>query len=186
MPNNGRFSSDHFPLGNAVNIGIWSTIEPGAGIIAGCLATLRPFLKLFLITAKTIRSSTSQSVKQISRSFRSNEDSLNQRSNGGGNAINSESNMIHPGSNIGMYRWHSGTFELKSDVRKTGESTDNILTCTQTQDIDGPRPSKQETDVELHRKNSQTLPTTSLPGTNLDRPLPPLPNSTTYMGKEEF
>lgn len=50
---------------NATNIAIWSTIECGASIIAGCLATLRPFLKRVFATAgtisKSIRSSTSQS-----------------------------------------------------------------------------------------------------------------------------
>ncbi|OAG04040.1 uncharacterized protein CC84DRAFT_1057982, partial [Paraphaeosphaeria sporulosa] len=30
---------------NATNISIWSTIEPGVGIMAGCMATLRPLMK---------------------------------------------------------------------------------------------------------------------------------------------
>lgn len=50
---------------NATNIAIWSTIECGASIIAGCLATLRPLLKRMFTTAgaitKSLRSSTSQS-----------------------------------------------------------------------------------------------------------------------------
>lgn len=50
---------------NATHIAIWSTIECGASIIAGCLATLRPLLKHLFATAgtltKSLRSSTSQS-----------------------------------------------------------------------------------------------------------------------------
>ncbi|KAF1927167.1 uncharacterized protein M421DRAFT_66014 [Didymella exigua CBS 183.55] len=50
---------------NATNIAIWSTIECGASIIAGCLATLRPLLKRMFATAgsitKSLRSSNSRS-----------------------------------------------------------------------------------------------------------------------------
>ena len=50
---------------DATNIGIWSTIECGASIVAGCLATLRPlltgvFAKAGSIT-KSLRSSNAQS-----------------------------------------------------------------------------------------------------------------------------
>ncbi|KAL6706069.1 hypothetical protein ACN47E_006171 [Coniothyrium glycines] len=55
---------------NAVNIAIWSTIEAGASIIAGCLATLRPFLK-FMIRYARKTSSIKVCVTQISRSLRS-------------------------------------------------------------------------------------------------------------------
>jgi hypothetical protein len=55
----------------AVNISKWSTIECGASIIAGCLATLRPFVKRVFVHA---RSSTLGSyVKQATRSLRSSE-----------------------------------------------------------------------------------------------------------------
>lgn len=54
--------------GNATNIAIWSTIEPGAGIIAGCLATLRPFVKGVFLKARTIRSSIGSSKKDMSNS----------------------------------------------------------------------------------------------------------------------
>jgi hypothetical protein len=55
---------------NAVNIAIWSTIEAGASIIAGCLATLRPLLKCMVGHARRTSSITG-CVKQISRSLRS-------------------------------------------------------------------------------------------------------------------
>jgi hypothetical protein len=50
----------------AVNIGIWSTIECGATIIAGCLATLRPLCKRMLGNARDVGC-----IKHISQSFRS-------------------------------------------------------------------------------------------------------------------
>ncbi|CAO2652482.1 Nn.00g007650.m01.CDS01 [Neocucurbitaria sp. VM-36] len=62
---------------NAVNVAIWSTIEAGASIIAGCLATLRPFLKRIL-TKTRVSTGLSGCVKQISKSMRSSE-----RSSGG-------------------------------------------------------------------------------------------------------
>ncbi|KAF2849197.1 hypothetical protein T440DRAFT_499999 [Plenodomus tracheiphilus IPT5] len=55
---------------NAVNISIWSTIEAGASIIAGCLATLRPFLKHILRLARE-KSSLGKCIKTISKSVRS-------------------------------------------------------------------------------------------------------------------
>ncbi|KAF2828177.1 hypothetical protein CC86DRAFT_405180 [Ophiobolus disseminans] len=59
---------------NAVNISTWSTIECGASIIAGCLATLRPFLKRLVSTAQN--SSVLEScVHHMSRSFRSSKPS---------------------------------------------------------------------------------------------------------------
>ena len=51
---------------NAVNISIWSTIEAGASIIAGCLATLRPFLKCVISKARSWNYLYAW-VKQISR-----------------------------------------------------------------------------------------------------------------------
>jgi hypothetical protein len=50
----------------AVDIGIWSTIECGATIVAGCLATLRPLCKRMLGKARD-----AGCIKHISQSFRS-------------------------------------------------------------------------------------------------------------------
>ncbi|KAF2196869.1 hypothetical protein GQ43DRAFT_234899 [Delitschia confertaspora ATCC 74209] len=54
---------------NATNIAIWSTIEPGAGIIAGCLATLRPCLRLFLIKARPLQEYVANSTRFLWRPF---------------------------------------------------------------------------------------------------------------------
>ena len=37
-----------YSIGAAVDVTIWSTVEPGIGIIAGCIATLRPLLQFIL------------------------------------------------------------------------------------------------------------------------------------------
>ena len=57
----------------SVNIAIWSTIECGTSIVAGCLATLRPLLKRFVITARSSTALGSSYIKRASRSVRSNE-----------------------------------------------------------------------------------------------------------------
>jgi hypothetical protein len=41
----------------ATNTAIWSTVEPGLGIIAGSLATLRPLFRSFLRTVRTFAES---------------------------------------------------------------------------------------------------------------------------------
>lgn len=56
----------------AVNISTWSTIECGASIIAGCLATLRPLLKR-AVTSFSSSGSLGSCVKHVSQSFRSSE-----------------------------------------------------------------------------------------------------------------
>lgn len=67
----GLTQTDDF-FWHATNIAIWSTIECGTCIIAGCLATLRPLL--ICVYART-RGATvfSSCVKQISRSFGSTD-----------------------------------------------------------------------------------------------------------------
>jgi hypothetical protein len=54
----------------SVQIGTWSTIECGASIIAGCLATLRPLLKHLAVTTRDA-SVLGSCMKQVSWSFRS-------------------------------------------------------------------------------------------------------------------
>ncbi|KAL2357039.1 hypothetical protein BJ546DRAFT_837614, partial [Cryomyces antarcticus] len=60
------FDQDFFY--NATNIGMWSTIEPGIGITAGSLATLRPLFKCCLQHARNSRlsSSSRDRKKQVS------------------------------------------------------------------------------------------------------------------------
>ncbi|CAG5142597.1 uncharacterized protein ALTATR162_LOCUS1182 [Alternaria atra] len=70
----GLTQTDDF-FWNIVNISIWSTIEAGACIVAGCLATLRPLMKLALRQAVE-----SSAVSHISRSLRSSHRSNNEHS----------------------------------------------------------------------------------------------------------
>ncbi|KAJ4346181.1 hypothetical protein N0V95_005645 [Ascochyta clinopodiicola] len=60
---------------NATNIAIWSTIECGASIIAGCMATLRPLLKRVFATAGTLTKSLRSSHTQSNASSRQTNDS---------------------------------------------------------------------------------------------------------------
>lgn len=46
---------------NAINIGIWSVIEPGLGIVAASLATLRPLFKSMVEKARNTTNSSSRS-----------------------------------------------------------------------------------------------------------------------------
>ncbi|CBX99474.1 hypothetical protein LEMA_P087130.1 [Plenodomus lingam JN3] len=64
---------------NAVNISIWSTIEAGASLVAGCLATLRPFLKCSIKLVRERISIGKSITKAVSKSVRS-ESSTNQSS----------------------------------------------------------------------------------------------------------
>jgi hypothetical protein len=69
----GLTDTDDF-FWSATNISMWSTVECGASIIAGCLATLRPFLKSVIINART-SSTLSGCVKHVSQSFHSSQPS---------------------------------------------------------------------------------------------------------------
>jgi hypothetical protein len=65
----GLTDTDDF-FWSATNISTWSTIECGASIIAGCLATLRPFFKRMITNARD-SSALSTCVKHVSRSWKS-------------------------------------------------------------------------------------------------------------------
>ncbi|KAF2641903.1 hypothetical protein P280DRAFT_548514 [Massarina eburnea CBS 473.64] len=104
---------------SATNVSIWSTIEPGAGIIAGCLATLRPLLKQAFATAKSIRSTISHSQKPTPNS-----------SQQGGDGSGTGPTRAHPDcreANIDLEGNQNDNYELRSDLSKKGESTDCIL-----------------------------------------------------------
>lgn len=51
----GIKSGPHF-FSEAITIGTWSIIEPGIGICAGCLATLRPLFKSVMNTTRSMKS----------------------------------------------------------------------------------------------------------------------------------
>ncbi|KAH7128816.1 hypothetical protein B0J11DRAFT_578987 [Dendryphion nanum] len=151
---------------NAVNIGIWSTIEPGAGIIAGCLATLRPFLKRFFLTAMTIRYSASRNTKEISQSLRPGK---NHSQKGAGQSD------IH-GSRAGIGQ----VVKLISETSKTNESESDILLHKENSDLNS---WKTNCSLELDRRTShpnqmrKNIPITRdrLLVEACERPLPPLP-----------
>ncbi|KAF2660064.1 hypothetical protein K491DRAFT_589929 [Lophiostoma macrostomum CBS 122681] len=162
---------------NATNIAIWSTVEPGAGIVAGCLATLRPLLKRFAATARSIRSSETRSAKHRSKSGRSMNTSSNvkstpesrERSSTDGNAAEELTNTHQD-------------IELRSGMSKKAESKDCIL--EQTYD-DRPWLAQRSDSPDLDTQSSRTYFSRQSSWTNrskatsdaciLDRPLPPLP-----------
>ncbi|KAF2795352.1 hypothetical protein K505DRAFT_302186 [Melanomma pulvis-pyrius CBS 109.77] len=172
---------------NATNIATWSTIEPGAGIIAGCLATLRPFLKFFVVKARLVRSYTSHSAKEVSRSFRANKYSSKARSAPGSNAHHKIPCRSRRGTNAETFP-PDQSVELKSDVRKKNESTEFILTQTDGVNANEPWPSQPEHRLESNREIPQNTRTTWTMRSNrtrrggdgnvaysLEKPLPPLP-----------
>jgi hypothetical protein len=48
----------------AAELGQWSVVEPGLGILAGCLMTMRPLFKRFLETARSLRNGSSGQPSQ--------------------------------------------------------------------------------------------------------------------------
>lgn len=140
---------------DATNIAIWSTIECGASIIAGCLATLRPLLKRMFATAGS-----------ITKSLRSS----NSRSNGSSRQItNSTSLNTHLGSNerkttgsstdkptfAEFIAEHGEVIEMSSDAGSERESQDRILRQHEESALDFPWPAKV---VESWREPERTAP----------------------------
>ncbi|PVH99654.1 hypothetical protein DM02DRAFT_528532 [Periconia macrospinosa] len=118
------------------NISIWSTIEPGAGIMAGCAATLRPLLKLAFEKVQSIRfpSTRSSNPGDPHSSDQKNHGSTQRRSRSGTNAEEDvEANR--------------GIIEMQSAICKKNESTDCIL------------PSKAESSIVLcpSRRSGSTV-----------------------------
>ncbi|KAF1994553.1 hypothetical protein P154DRAFT_28509 [Amniculicola lignicola CBS 123094] len=173
---------------NATNIAIWSTIEPGAGIIAGCLATLKPFLKRFIINAQSLHSSSSKPARGSSRSFPSNKQASQQKptvaSNSGGPVADSSYHEMNPVLPIRKQY----VIELKSEFIRPGGSTERIfdpeagdgnwqlrdtereltLRSTRTRSTRTNR-SKSESESDIHQS---------------ERPLPPLPPGPPQRGDE--
>ncbi|OCL06326.1 hypothetical protein AOQ84DRAFT_223942 [Glonium stellatum] len=155
---------------NATNCAIWSAIEPGAGIIAGCLATMRPLFRRAFDTTRTITLSASRSAKRISRPFRSNpnsaaQQSLNEKEKGGLKPANKgDSDRTQSTS---MYSAEDGNTKLVTTTKR-GETTDYMI--TQNDDADGPwlfnrdnrgvlvtRNAESDDGLEIDRRSSHTL-----------------------------
>ncbi|KAA8620946.1 hypothetical protein PtrSN002B_005341 [Pyrenophora tritici-repentis] len=65
---------------NVVNVSIWSTIEAGACITAGCIATLRPLFKHVLHRARGSNALSGSNTTTLSRSGRSTQQSYTPKS----------------------------------------------------------------------------------------------------------
>lgn len=166
---NGLTLIDDF-FWNSTNCTIWSTIELGAGIIAGCLATMRPLFKLVFETTRTITSSASRSAKRIPRSFRSDPNSAAQQS------VNEMEEVgLKPVSKSDSDRTRTTSTYTARDgntksatTTKRGETTD--YTITQNDDADGlwlfhrddrgvlvTRNAESDDGLEIDRQSSHTL-----------------------------
>ena len=57
LPHFQDFSRLMFSLGDAYGISLWSNVEPGMGIVAGNLATMRPLLQVVIANTSRLTSS---------------------------------------------------------------------------------------------------------------------------------
>ncbi|KAF1954760.1 hypothetical protein CC80DRAFT_115359 [Byssothecium circinans] len=113
---------------SATNVSIWSTIEPGTGIIAGSMAALRPLLKQAFATARFIRSTILQSHK-------TSNGSSQQQQSGRESHVDAEWRRArhqyqHRGdtnTDIESQNGDGGLIEMRSDSSKKGGSTEDIL-----------------------------------------------------------
>lgn len=100
----------------AAELGQWSVVEPGLGILAGCLMTMRPLFKRFLETARSMRNGSSAQRSQgtipaLGGSNGTQRSALAQRQ---GQAIH---HMLNPGAAAGadkptLERWSTDDPEL--------------------------------------------------------------------------
>ncbi|KAF2740798.1 hypothetical protein EJ04DRAFT_518570 [Polyplosphaeria fusca] len=145
---------------NATNIAIWSTVEPGVGIIAGCLATLRPLLRSFLSKARLL-----QSEKHSSRGRSGTGSSNRQRWS---RSMHNMPTEVGPAPNTLSI---DIAYRLKSTISKR-DSTDDILAAANDPFLDWQ--STRSRSLEIDRRSSRTSRTSKV-SESRDRPLPPLP-----------
>ena len=141
---------------NATNIGIWSTIECGASIVAGCLATLRPFFTGVFAKAgsitKSLRSSNAQSRGSAGRTNNSASANTHIGSKDRKSSTTSSGKPMYVDFVAGM----DEVIELSSDAGGDRESQDCILWRQHEQpDFDFPRPAKV---VESRKEPERTAP----------------------------
>lgn len=182
---NGLTLIDDF-FWNSTNFTIWATIELGAGIIAGCLATMRPLFKFIFETTRTITSSASRSAKRIPRSFRSNpnssaQQSVNQKEEGGIQLVSkSDSDCTQT---ISTYTVKDGNTKSTTTTRRGG-TTDYMI--TRNDDSDGhwlfhrdnrdvlvARNAESDDGLEIDRRSSHTFGEEEAKETRLSLVLPP-------------
>jgi hypothetical protein len=193
----GLTQTDDF-FWNVVNISIWSTIEAGACIVAGCLATLRPLLKRAIHQA---RESTALSgcVKQISRSIRSGSRSLSNSDNASslprhGTATDLERKRSETTVSSGptfmefLARPGEEVIPLSSDIGNKRTSTEPIL--DRPEPLEFPWPVKPKERHQKHKGKRQAVHGSwtvqrgraASDGHNLERPTfaPPSPEFFKY------
>ncbi|KAF2815709.1 uncharacterized protein BDZ99DRAFT_432408 [Mytilinidion resinicola] len=161
---------------NATNTAIWSTIEPGVGIIAGSLATMRPLFKSVFTSVRDLTSSASQISKRMSRSFRSPPASGADKS-----VLDSQkrgSAYLRPDNYSGNDSQHTRTTttavskdgrstEMKPGFSATQTAASSEYIVTRNEDQDGQWPfdrsvlvthmSNEEDGIEVDRRSSHTL-----------------------------
>lgn len=127
---------------NATNIAIWSTIECGASIIAGCMATLRPLLKRVFATAGSITKSLRSSNTPSNASSRhTNHSALSKMQHDSKQRQTTGSCKDKP-TFAEFIAEPGGVIELSSDVGDERESQDCILGQHEQSDLDFPWPVK--------------------------------------------
>ncbi|KAH6644592.1 hypothetical protein C7974DRAFT_23862 [Boeremia exigua] len=112
---------------NATNIAIWSTIECGASIIAGCLATLRPFLRRIFATADTITKSIRSSTSRSNGSSKRTNESTSTNTHFGSNQSRNEGSITDKPTFAEFITEPGEAIELSSDAGGERESQDQIL-----------------------------------------------------------
>jgi hypothetical protein len=144
------------------------------------MATLRPFLKVFIKGASSIRSSVSHSTRQISRSFRSNEHSATDKSVDRSSHRQKSAASEHQDMYGDPHRNQKDNIELQSEISKKTGSAEYILTQS---DTDRPWSSPQDYNFDLDSrslrssfsKQSSRVHRGMRFSDTFDSPLPPLP-----------
>lgn len=149
---------------NATNIAIWSTIECGASIIAGCLATLRPLLKRLFAKAGSITKSLRSSNTQSNGSSRQADHSADTSMGSASNTRKTENSSTDKPTFAEFIAERGEIIEMSSDTGGGRESQDRILCEHEEPTLDfpgqsrsskvkttqsAPRPCTQSTDVQL-------------------------------------
>jgi hypothetical protein len=140
---------------NATNIAIWSTIECGASIIAGCLATLRPFLKRMFATAGTLTKSLRSSNTRSNGSSRQTNQSTSTSTHFGPKERKTGGSSTDKPTFAEFIAEPGEVIEMSSDAGGERESQDCILRHDEQPNLDFPWPVKV---IESRREPERTAP----------------------------
>lgn len=160
---------------NATNIAIWSTIECGASIIAGCLATLRPLLKRLFAKAGSITKSLRSSNTQSNGSSRQADHSADTSMGSASNTRKTENSSTDKPTFAEFIAERGEIIEMSSDTGGGRESQDRILCEHEEPTLDFPWPVKviqsqndPERTAPMHSKHRRTAASA---GNSAPRPL---------------